>query len=54
MEAGPVKHDEMVASMRAVAAILEEFNALYLYGVQEGQWSPKELRYQAAYLEANP
>ena len=49
-----MKHDEMVASMRAVAALLEEFNALYLYGLAEGSWSPKTLRYEADYLEAIP
>jgi hypothetical protein len=47
-------HETLIASMRATAELLEHFNALYMYGVQEGQWSPKELRYQAAYLEANP
>lgn len=44
----------LVASMRAVANILEQFNVLYLYGIEEGSWSPKSLRYEADYLEANP
>ncbi len=46
-------HDTLIASMRAVADLIEHFNALYLYGIEQGSWSPKELRYQADYLEAN-
>jgi hypothetical protein len=46
--------EQLVASMRAVADTLELFNALYQYGIEEGQWSPKTLRYEADYLEANP
>lgn len=44
----------LIASMRATAEILEQFNALYQYGIAEGIWSPKSLRYEADYLEANP
>jgi hypothetical protein len=47
-------YETLIASMRATAELLEHFNALYMYGIEEGSWSPKELRYQAAYLEANP